>query len=181
MFIMDKEQITLLNKLSAAWQNDDVACHFFLANTYLKRYPQDIYGWLAYSNALHAMGRDWEAMIALKRARRFAAPSDLPDIFNRFGHIRKERGNYKRAEYWYKRAVNHPDSKPLRSFFWEHVWLASQGRYKDAKRCHREAIRKHADTSDEAYYNLGMIYRAEEKYHQALKYFERRPVWIRST
>jgi tetratricopeptide (TPR) repeat protein len=51
--------------------------------------------------------------------------------------------------------------------------LARQGQFAEAKQCHSRAIRLATSLADEAYYNLGLIFRAERKYNDALKCFER--------
>ena len=47
------------------------------------------------------------------------------------------------------------------------------GRFDEAKKCHKEAVRLKTDTWDEAHHNLGLIYRAEGKYKTALKHFDK--------
>ena len=54
--------------------------------------------------------------------------------------------------------------------------LARQGRLAEAKRCHRQATRAPEDdrlARDEAYFNLGLIFRAERRYREALACFDR--------
>jgi tetratricopeptide (TPR) repeat protein len=54
--------------------------------------------------------------------------------------------------------------------------LATQGRLAEARRYHRQATRAPEDdrlARDEAYYNLGLLFRAERRYREALAHFDR--------
>jgi Tfp pilus assembly protein PilF len=81
----------------------------------------------------------------------------------------------KRAEQWYRKAV------ALKSNTTTHIYLgaclARQGRFVEAKRHHRQAIRLATDpkydAADEAYFNLGLILRAERKYTEASAMFRK--------
>ena len=50
--------------------------------------------------------------------------------------------------------------------------LAKQGEFAEAKRCHRRAIKLETSPPDEAYYNLGLILRAERRFAAALDAFD---------
>jgi tetratricopeptide (TPR) repeat protein len=80
-------------------------------------------------------------------------------------------GNYKRAENWYRKAVR---EKPLSTnLVFLGACLAKQGKFIEAKKYHLESIEVNTQESDEAFYNLGLISRAEESYKEAKKYFEK--------
>ena len=77
-----------------------------------------------------------------------------------------------RAEKWYRKAVRCNISNPRNLVFFS-ACLSAQGKYDAAKEAHREAINRQADSTDEAYYNLGMIFRAEDNYDSALECFSK--------
>ncbi len=49
--------------------------------------------------------------------------------------------------------------------------LAKQGKYQEAKQCHRRAIRLATGPIDEALFNLGLVLRAEGRHRQAADCF----------
>ncbi len=50
--------------------------------------------------------------------------------------------------------------------------LARQGKFSEAKIFHSKAVKVDRSKADEAYYNLGLILRAEDKYNEARISFE---------
>src|SRR5262249_19488573 len=61
----------------------------------------------------------------------------------------------------------------MRCFIYLGGILAKQGRLKEAELCHRKAVQLSTGPADEAYHNLGLVLRAQGKYGDALKYFNR--------
>lgn len=51
--------------------------------------------------------------------------------------------------------------------------MAKQGRYSEARHFHERAAKFDPLKADEAYFNLGLILRAEADYIEALRYFEK--------
>ena len=47
------------------------------------------------------------------------------------------------------------------------------GEFAEAKRCYRRAARLATDSPEEAYFNLGLILRAEGRHKEALKWFNK--------
>ncbi len=168
---MDKEQKRLWGKLMTAWDNNAVACRLYLARRYTQRYPNDMYGWAALADVLSAVASYDEAMRALRTARRLAPKDKLDFIYSQTGHSYIEKGDYRRAESWYRRAAEANETDG--NFVFLGACLAKQGKYQEAKRCYRRSIKIGSKVIDEAYYNLGLILRAEGKNEEALDCFER--------
>jgi tetratricopeptide (TPR) repeat protein len=110
------------------------------------------------------------AKAALRKARALAPAPVLPEIWVQWGHLYKAQGAAARATTWYEKAVQvRPEAGWLVLLG---ASLAMQGKFKEAKRCYRRAIRSGGVRRDEAYYNLGLIHRAERQYRKALVCFE---------
>jgi tetratricopeptide (TPR) repeat protein len=167
---MNKDRQILFKQVCDAWDNDSVACHLYLARLYSNKYPDEAFGWYATGRAFLAMARYREAATMFGRARKVAKEDEVAYVCLQFGNLYDEKGDLARAEKWYQKAVQCNISNP-RNFVFLGACLAAQGKYAEAKEAHRAAISKKADTTDEAYYNLGMIFRAEENYDSALECF----------
>lgn len=108
--------------------------------------------------------------------RRFA---DLPtgtrhqfSLYGARGRYFRELGELRTAERWYRKAAV---GQPLYLVFLGGV-LARQGRFAEAKRVHRRASRAPVEdnvANDEAFYNLGLILRAERRYKAAIAAFDK--------
>ena len=168
---MDREQKKSWARLMTAWNEDRVACHIYLARLYTQEYPDDMFGWIVLADALCAIASYGEAMLALRTARRLSPNDTLDFVYHQTGHYYNVKGDYRRAEGWYRRAVHEKDTS--RNLIFLGACLAKQGKYREAKQYHRRAIRDGSELSDEAYFNLGLILRAEGKLHEALECLER--------
>jgi tetratricopeptide (TPR) repeat protein len=152
-----------------AWNADKPACQVEVAQLYTRIFPKEYAGWLALADALGHLARYDEAQTALCRAQQVAPSDRRTDIYIQSGHLHKNKCDLKNAERWYRRAVKHKETAGRLIFLG--AVLAKQGRFAEAKRCYRRAIRVATEPPDEAYFNLGLIFRAERKYEDALKNF----------
>ncbi len=155
-----------------AWDRDDVACHHELVRTFTKRYPQNIAGWVCLADVLILFARYGEAAEALRRAARLARSSRRHRalIWTTLGRLHMERGSPARALRYYRLAAERrPTTNTLVLLG---AALARTGALAEAKRCHRRAVRLATENPDEAYYNLGLILRAERRYEAALECFD---------
>ena len=83
------------------------------------------------------------------------------------GNLHRERGDCEGAEVGYRKALErNPDHGSLHAMLG--ALLATKGDYTAAEQCHRAAIRcSKEDVKDEAYLNLGLVLRAQERYAEA--------------
>ena len=118
------------------------------------------------------MARYKEGAAALHKAIRLTRPARrfLPYLY--MGDLFREKGSLAAAERWYRKAV---ETNPKTTIGWIHLGavLAKQGRYSEAKRCHRRAIKLGIEDVDEAYLNLGLVLRAEGDYKGAIRCFDK--------
>lgn len=155
----------------AVWDNDAVACQLYTARLYTRRYPRDMYGWVVLADVLSAVASYDEAMRALRTAMKLSPEDELHFVYSQIGHAFREKGDYRRAEGWYRKAVEAKETDG--NVVYLGACLAKQGKYREAKRYHRRAIKIGSKVVDEAYFNLGLVLRAEGKYEKALECFER--------
>lgn len=148
------------------------SCTLELAQRYLAAHPQRGVVWLYYADSLCAMARYNEALAALRRGLRFCPPKKVHLIYYRFGEVHRERGAFRVAERWYRRAVEAcPSDATYRIFLG--ALLAGVGRLQEAEAIHRRATRCKEGCIDEAFLNLGLVLRALERYSDARKCFQR--------
>lgn len=159
-------------RLIKAWGRNP-ACHHELARQYTRTYPSDPAGWIAFAEALITLARYDVAAQALRRARSLSKSSVRHQaiVWSTFGRLHRERGELSLAIRCYRRAVA---LRPMTSMLiFLGVALAMKGDLASAKLCHRRAARLATENPDEAYYNLGLILRAERRYEQAVACFDR--------
>ena len=112
-----------------------------------------------------------EALAALRRGARLMGEKHRPRVWLYVGHVYCEKGNYRSAEHWYRRSVDADPTTMGLAFLG--ALLAKRGCFGEAKRCYRRAIRLATETPGEAYFNLGLILRAEWRYREAIESFDR--------
>ena len=172
--ITDKVESELWRRVFKVWNEEGAALLFELATDYTRRYPNRFWAWVVLADALGEMARYPEAERALRQAQRLAPASHRADIYAHRGHLYNAKCDVKRAERWYRRALELSKGKDtMRCLIYLGGVLAKQGRLADAEECHRKAISLSTDPPDEAYYNLGLVLRAHGKYKDALKFFSR--------
>jgi len=161
-----------LREIRRFWRAKHVGCTAELARRYLAAHPKDGFVWYYYADALCDMARHTEALTALRRAARLWPPKKLHLLYHRFGDIHKQRGAFRLAERWYRRAIEvSPSNATSRIFLGG--FLARAGRLQEAEAVHRRATRCKEGCIDEAFLNLGLVLRALERYADARKCFQR--------
>jgi tetratricopeptide (TPR) repeat protein len=160
-------------RLMMAWKRGDHACVHELARAYTRTYPLDLAGWINLADVLVMFARFDEAAQLLPRGRRL---SKLPAryqiaVWSTLGSLHRERGDFPRAIRCYRKAVALGPRTSTLVFLG--AALARTGDFAGAKRCHRRAVRLATENPDEAYFNLGLILRAERRYEEAVACFDR--------
>jgi tetratricopeptide (TPR) repeat protein len=143
-----------------------------LALEYTRLCPRSASAWASLSSALIDLGLFTKARVALTRLERLGRDEHPYLVRVHLGGYFNAMGDLKRAERWYRKAA---EAAPAALVFLGAV-LARQGRLAEAKRYHRQATHAPEDdclARDEAYFNLGLICRAERRYREALAHFER--------
>jgi tetratricopeptide (TPR) repeat protein len=165
-------QRQMWKRLLWAWHRGP-ACQFEVASRYTQEFPDRADGWIVLADGLAGVARYREAQAALRKAARLAASDRQWFIAVQWGHLYREKRDEKAAERWYRKALALHSSTNTNIFLG--AVLARQGRFAEAKRHHRRAIRLARDAArgavrdcpDEAHYNLGLILRAQGRYAEA--------------
>lgn len=139
---------------------------------YLRSFPGHGSAWLFCGQVLVDLARYTEAMVALRKATKVLRPNRRHLCFLAMGSLYRQRGRLRLAERWYREAVA-ANPKTTMGLIHLGAVLALQGRFAEAKRCHRRAARLGVDDFEEAHLNLGLLMRAEGRYQEALRCFER--------
>lgn len=154
-----------------AWNRDRVALTRELAVAYTRLYSDNVWGWVVLADVLASLALYEPAQAALREAQALAPATVLPQIWVQWGHLYKKQGAGSRAATWYEKAVKVRAETEWLVFLG--ASLAMQGKFRDAKRHYRRAIQAGGPRRDEAYYNLGLVHRAERQYSKALSCFEK--------
>lgn len=87
-------------------------------------------------------------------------------ILNQLGQLCRYRGDLAKAQYWYQQAIEENPSEAS-SYIFLGATQARQGNLKEAELSHREGTRCEKGPVDEAYYNLGLVLRSQERFTEA--------------
>jgi tetratricopeptide (TPR) repeat protein len=128
--------------------------------------------WLMEGKLLYEAGRYQEAERVLHREIHLVPFKLLHQGFSQLGHLCRDQGRYDEAEKWYRRAVQVKSEKAGQHIFLGAL-LAVKGDLSGAEDCHRKATQCVAGCIDEAYFNLGLVLRAQERYEEALESFNK--------
>jgi tetratricopeptide (TPR) repeat protein len=157
--------------LRASHKADLPALTVARAREFLREYPDCGPAWKILGSALVELARHAEAERALKQALSLCPPDKLWIPFAEMGHLHKARGEYKAAAVWYRQAIEAVPEEASGHIYLGGV-LAKSGRLNEAEAAHRAATRCTQGCRDEAYLNLGLVLRAQERYEEAAKCFE---------
>lgn len=157
-------------RLRAASDADLPALTIARARAFLADYPEFGPAWLELGIALTETARFAEALEALEAALRLCPPEMLRFPLAQMGHYHKFRGDYGSAEAWYRRAI---DAAPdhASGYIYLGASLARQGRLEEAEVVHRAATDCSRGCIDEAYLNLGLVLRAQDRLIEASECF----------
>src|SRR5206468_7291017 len=111
-------------------------------------------------------------LAALRRALRLCPPERRYVVQAHFGHLYEKKGEFHRAETWFRKAVAGAPREAHWRIFLGGV-LAVSGRLKEAEAVFREAARCSGGCIDEAYLNLGLVLRAQRQYKEARACFQK--------
>lgn len=130
------------------------------------------YAWLEVGRALTGVARYDEALQALDKCIRLTKPEHRAIPFKFKGDVLQAKGSFRSAERWYRKAIDlEPKNADWLAFLGS--LLARAGRLAEAKDVWRKHIRLGTGATDEGHLNLGLIYRAEQKYGLALRHAEK--------
>lgn len=127
-------------------------------------------GWIMLGIALTKLARYAEASQALAKAIDLCPPAKRQIPLAQMGHVFREAGDCEQAAAWYRRAI---DADPTDASYRIYLGavLAKHGHFRQAEEEHRAAISCPEGAIDEAYLNLGLVLRAQERFAEAADCF----------
>ena len=148
------------------------SCSIELASRLIRDFPDRGRAWFEFALATYPLARYVDAISALRRGLRLCPRSKRYIVHAQFGHLYRQKGEFRRAEAWYRKALaGNPHEASWHIFLG--ALLAVSGRLKEAEAAHREATRCREGCIDEAYLNLGMVLRARGRYEEARSCFRK--------
>jgi len=160
------------NRLRAVHKADLPALTAARARDFLREFPEGGPAWKILGSALIDLARYPEAERAITKAISLCPPEKLWIPLAEMGHLHKARGDYNSAAAWYRQAIEAVPREASGHIYLGGV-LAKSGRLAEAEAAHRAATRCIEGCRDEAFLNLGLILRAQERYEEAAQCFER--------
>ncbi len=124
-----------------------------------------------YGMYLVELARYEEAKDAIEKAIQLC-PDDKLDIPHyQMGYIYEFRGDFQEAAEWFKKAIAlRPHDAEVHGILG--FLLAKQGKLKEAEQCYLTALECPEGDLDEVYLNYGFVLRAQERFDEALVYFQ---------
>ncbi len=140
------------------------------AQSYVADYPRDVHARIQLGIALAEVARYDEAERAIAIALDLCVEEDRCWCLAKLGDICRETGRLDQAASWYRKAI---EAAPEEATFPILLggMLAKQGRFAEAEASHRAATACSAGHVDEAYLNLGLVLRAQERFEEAAECF----------
>ena len=168
---MNSKEMNEWTIIESCWKEGLFATTLKLIQKFIDKYPRKPQAWLILGDCYLNFALFNNARNAFEKSMKLCPTSkkDLP--YHYMGLLYREKGNYRTAEKWHKKALG---INPKESIYF--VFLGSslvrQEKYYEAKMLYQKAIRYNISPLDEIYLNLGYIYRAEGKYKQAKECLE---------
>jgi len=161
-----------LLELRQLHERDWIASTAEAARRILADHPRRAIAWLRLGDALRRMARFPEALAALRKALRLGPPEKRDLVCLHIGQAYQDRGSFGLAERWFRRTI---ELQPADTDWHAHLGRlhAVRGHFRAAAAAHRRAIRSKRGCLDEAFLNLGLVRRAEERYAEARQCFRR--------
>ena len=157
---------------SKAWSEGNYALSLELTRELLKHYPDYLPGRALYGALLYELARYDEAEAALRDLLNDSPEDVLYFVYCQLGNLNRERGDYNLAVEHYKAAIKLAPENAGPHIFLGAI-LAKKGNLEAAEASHRKATHCNKGPIDEAFFNLGLVLRAQERYSEALACLER--------
>jgi tetratricopeptide (TPR) repeat protein len=136
---------------------------------YLAERPEEAYAWFVYGDSLRVIGRFEEAHKALLTALELSSDDEKGEIYSSMAYLYEKHKSPAEAEKWYDLAIAAIKEPPG----WLQLLRGSNyfvlGRFEDAEMCFKRALETAEDGKDEAFLNLGLVYRATGDFKQAVE------------
>ncbi|MFZ6775723.1 tetratricopeptide repeat protein [Undibacterium sp. Ji83W] len=143
-----------------------------LLEVYIKVRPDHARAWALYGEALKDLGRNKEGLQALTAAYELAPETYKAYVAMQIGVLLKDFQSPKDASPWFEIGCKYSDADSGWPWILRGSNLISLGEFETAIACFETALRGDHAIKDEAYFNLGLAYRALGTYEQAINCFK---------
>ena len=128
-------------------------------------------GYAHYGMYLVELARYEEAKEAIEKAIQLCPDDKLHIPHYQMGYIYEFRGDFEEAAKWFKKAIElRPHDAEVHGILGS--LLARQGKLKKAEQCYLTALECPEGDLDEVYLNCGFVLRAQDRFDEALGYFQ---------
>lgn len=162
----------LFRALKAAFNQELPALTIELAKDYLAKYSDDVSAWMYYGIALQSVARYEEAREAFASVEPHFPKDRMDILYTQVGFLYEDQGDMAQAADWFRKALAFAPEK-ADGYIFMGAMLARSGKLDEAEERHRTATHCATGCIDEAYFNLGCILRAKEKYVEAYDCFRK--------
>ncbi len=139
-----------------------------ILDPYLKKRPEHGQAWLLYGDSLRVIGRSSEAMPVLLKALEMAPEKEKSSIYGKIAFLCQKYRSPTEAEKWYDSATNCEIEAIDWLWMFKGANLAVLEKYEDSLKCFNKIISiKNSELTDEAYLNIGLVFRAMGKYEDS--------------
>jgi len=141
------------------------------ARDFLAVFPTYGPAWYRLGQALTELNCYENAEQALRQAIRFCPSTSLHLPYTALGKVAQKSGDPGEAESWFRKAIEAaPDDS--QGYIFLGGLLASLWRLAEAEEVHRSGTRCSEGCLDEAFWNLGSVLRAQQRFAEAAECFE---------
>ncbi len=167
----DRLRQTLFDRVDRADRAGLPALTARRARDFLAVFPTYGPAWYRLGQALTELDCHEDAEQALRQAIRFCPSTCLHLPYTALGKAVHKSGDASEAESWFRKAIETaPDD--CQGYIYLGGLLASLGRLAEAEEVHRRGIRCSEGCLDEAFLNLGLVLRAQQRFAEAVECFE---------
>ena len=161
-----------LREIERADKHGLASCSIELAFRLVSDFPDRGRAWFELALATYPVARYDDALCALRRGLRLCPQNKRHIVYGQFGNLYSQKGEFRRAETWYRKALA-GDPRDATWHILLGALLAGAGRLREAEALHRTATRCPKGAIDEAYLNLGLVLRAQQRYEEARSCFRK--------
>jgi tetratricopeptide (TPR) repeat protein len=148
------------------------AFRMILSRELISNHRDYLPGLILYAHALVALGRYEEARDVYTEVMQHLRQDKMYSLFQQMGDMCKKMGDYESSFQWVTKAIGlRVDDAD--GYIGAGAILARQGRLENAEQYHRKATVCSQGCIDEAFLNLGFVLRAQERFDEAQKCFEK--------
>ncbi len=157
-------------KLRKAIDSDHPAAAILLGYRLVRRFPEFGPGWGILGQQLCGLARYEEAERALLTGLELTANENRWVALQSLGDLFREAGDYAKSADWYRKQIEE-FPQDASGYIMLGAVLAKSGLLSEAERVHRLGTQCKTGLIDEAYLNLGLVLRAQQRYSEAADCF----------